>query len=583
MNRRIAVPLVLIVGLGALGVLLQASGRYAGGGISGAATGGAGAGCESDVGLIAPGALANVRHADPDALGAPAGPVGPPPADVVPGRYVVKLRPDLATLGPAGSPLQTGLPDLDSLFSELGSRDARTGVGGLVTVGLDGDLVDIQTTLYANGAVEWVEPVLAFTAASAPDDPLYPLQWPLHGLAMEAVHAITTGQGITVAILDSGIVPGPDGVANLAPGLDFIDGDEDPTDADAIRTPNGSHGTHVAGVIAQATDNGIGGAGLAPGVTVLPIRVLGWDSERKAVVGHSDRIAEAIIWAADHGAAVIHMSIASPTFSKVVADACDYAYDQGLTLVAAAGNGGHDDHIDFPAALASVIAVGATTLNHEVAPYSNRGGALELVAPGGSLMEDADGDGQLDGVGAETFIDGHHDFLLVQGTSQAAAHVSAAAALLRSQGIHSPTDVRGLLQASALRPDDAGRNDVYGFGELSIDGALALHQASAETPPEDILPTQTDAVVTPLGPDRAVIQWTTSVELDTTVSDDEGILLRSEARTLTHTALVIGAEGEEARYLLQTGAAEERVLEQEVLVLFGLAPLEEDPELPPED
>jgi serine protease len=420
--------------------------------------------------------------------------------DTIAGQFVVKLRPELPRATWSQGVLKTGETDLDALFRELGATEPerrdpiRREMGspdspqGVLTMAFDAELHAVRAVLYAHDGVEWVEPVRRFRPAALGRDPLYPVQWNFESLDLKSLHKITVGRGVTVAILDSGIVPGPDGVANLAPGLDFIDGDEDPTDTDAGQDPNGSHGTHVAGVIAQTTGNGLGGAGLAPGVTILPIRVLGWDEQTHSMAGRSDWIAQAIVWAADRGAAVIHMSFTSPLHSQVVAEACDYAFEKGVTLVAAAGNGAYSNHVDFPASLETVIAVGSSDLNHQLAPYSNQGTALELVAPGGVLAIDADGDGFPDGIGAETYCDGQYGFLLLQGTSQAAAHVSAAAALVRSLGVSDPTQVRDLLGATAFDSGEPGRDASWGHGELDVHAALARQQALVGQAQEPVQP-----------------------------------------------------------------------------------------------
>ncbi len=587
LNRRIIVPVVLIGGLAGLGLLLQATGGYAGGSISGAATGTTSAGCAGEPGVVAQEDLAAVQVGTALTPEAPRAQPSPTPGagDAVDGQYVVKLRSDKKPLSWQAGAVQSGDPDLDGIFADLGAldlaplagagtsnRDTPSPQAGVYSLSLDSDLADVQDALYNHQDVEWVEPVFVTHAALAPDDPLYPLQWNLDSQAIGGVHDITIGVGITVAVLDSGIVPGPDGVANLAPGLDFIDDDEDPTDADASRSPNGSHGTHMAGILAQSTNNGVGSAGLAPGVTVLPIRVLGWDDQADALVGRSDHLAQAIVWAADHGAAVIHMSVTTPRFSKAVADACDYAYSLGATLVAAAGNGGYSDHIDFPAALPSVIAVGATDLNHQVPGYSNRGRDLELVAPGGTLYDDADGDGMPDGVGAETLRGDAHDFLLLQGTSQAAVHVTAAAALLRSVGVDDPNDVRTLLQDSAFDQGDEGPDGVYGHGELSIQGALQLHQERSAAVDEDPQPSQTMALVNPLGDDRVVINWLTSEPMTTGAEDDQGLLFETDDLRTTHAVMLQGEPGDELRVIVFGRNDDGLRLDQEVVVRFGSGP-----------
>ena len=129
----------------------------------------------------------------------------------------------------------------------------------------------------------------------------------------------------------------------------------------------------------------------------MPIRVLDASGS-----GTSSDVANGIIWAADNGADIINLSLGANAFSQTISDACDYAETQGVTVIAATGNDGYSDYISYPAALGSTIAVGATGLNHGIAPYSNQGNEIDLVAPGGDMSQDEDGDGYADGILQET-------------------------------------------------------------------------------------------------------------------------------------------------------------------------------------
>ena len=301
------------------------------------------------------------------------------------------------------------------------------------------------------------QPVRLF---SLPNDPMLPYQWNLAGMgqAWDASH----GDRVVVAVLDTGVKTGPDGLS-LLPGIDTADGDDDPTD-------DGWHGTHVSGVIAQTTDNGTGTAALAPGVEILPVRVMSHSG------GRASDLIEGIVWAVDEGADVLNLSLGVSAPSAALEEAILYAEEQGVVVVAATGNDGLSNGVQYPAAYETVLAVGATTLNHDVAAYSNRG-AVDLYAPGGRIDADEDGDGLADGILAEAAYEGEWQTLVAEGTSVAAPHVSGAAALLVSAGVEEPAEVRDLLISTG---------EDLGFEAPLVDPAAALAAVGGEQgEPED--------------------------------------------------------------------------------------------------
>ena len=137
----------------------------------------------------------------------------------------------------------------------------------------------------------------------------------MKNLAVPDAWTVTQGEGVVVAVVDTGVSSNEDGFHRLLSGFDFVDNDNDPADL------NG-HGTHVAGTIAQKSNNGIGVAGVAPKATILPVRVLDANGS-----GSNTWVAAGIVWAVDNGANVINLSLGSPMNSEVVADACAYAYE----------------------------------------------------------------------------------------------------------------------------------------------------------------------------------------------------------------------------------------------------------------
>ena len=295
------------------------------------------------------------------------------------------------------------------------------------------------------------------------------------------------GAGVVVAVVDSGVAYRNAPPHRRSPdlqGFRFVRG-QDFVDDDAFPDDESGHGTHVASTIAEATDNGIGLTGLAYGVRIMPVRVLDREDE-----GSSTDIAQGIRWAARHGADVINVSIefGEDIVASEVPDilsAIALAHREGAVVVAAAGNTG-GTRIVLPARANHVISVGATTEHGCLSSFSNVGSGLDLVAPGGG------GDAELeDDPRCDPADDGLRDIFQVtldgpkrdrfgipsrfEGTSMAAPHVSAVAALVIASGVlgsePTPEDVEERLEATARDLGVAGRDRRYGSGLLDAETA----------------------------------------------------------------------------------------------------------------
>ncbi|MEW6519829.1 MAG: S8 family serine peptidase [Thermodesulfobacteriota bacterium] len=305
---------------------------------------------------------------------------------------------------------------------------------------------------------------LKYQAFFVPDDTLYGAQWNLPMVQSEAAWDITSGSGVTVAVLDTGLktAGAADGIAcvDIEPGSDIVGGDSDPEDGEG-------HGTHIAGTVAQATDNGAGAAGLAHGACIMPVKVL-----TDLGAGVSADIAEGVAFAVARGASVINMSIGWKAQLLITADPIldpqlAAAHAAGVTLVCAAGNDAWRKQVSYPAISPYTIAVGAVDMNGVIASYSNGGAGLDLVAPGGG------GTTPGDAILQETFDDSGWDYLYYSGTSMAAPHVAAAAALLyATKPDITPEEVRTALTATALDLGQSGYDSDYGHGLLQTHAAL---------------------------------------------------------------------------------------------------------------
>lgn len=276
-----------------------------------------------------------------------------------------------------------------------------------------------------------------------PNDPMFAKQWNMKLIGAEQAWPRATGKGVVVAVIDTGVAAESDAKCYLAKdfdktqftkGYDFVNDDDHPTD-------DHGHGTHVAGTIAESTNNGVGAAGLAFDATIMPLKVLdGFGS------GTSADIADAIRFAADHGAQIINMSLGSSMPDPVMHLACKYAAKKGVLIVCAAGNSG-GRAVGYPAAFPECMAVSSVGPTGALAPYSSVGKQVAIASPGGDTSREEDA-----GVLQNTLLDGDRatdGYYSFQGTSMASPHVAAAAALVMSKGVKDAGEVRQILQRAA--------------------------------------------------------------------------------------------------------------------------------------
>ena len=349
--------------------------------------------------------------------------------------------------------------------------------------------------------VEYAEPDFIATAQLNPNDTYYStIQWNLHdangGVHMPQAWDISKGNGILVAVIDTGIAyrgfyRAPDLKETcIVDGYDFINND-------LYADDDHSHGTHVAGTIAQSTNNNLGVAGIAFESCLMPVKVLNSNGS-----GSYSQIADGIRFAADNGADVINLSLGGSSSSITLLNAIEYAYNNGVVIIAASGNS--NSSVVYPAAYDDyVIAVGATRFDQTRAYYSNYGSSLDVVAPGGDTSVDQNGDGYPDGILQNTFNPNtkrrwDFGYWFFEGTSMASPHVAGIAALLKSSDTGlSPDEIRQAIEMSAKDLGIPGRDNQYGFGLVNAADALAYISGShpSDTPAEegssDALPTIT--------------------------------------------------------------------------------------------
>ena len=305
--------------------------------------------------------------------------------------------------------------------------------------------------------------------AGIPNDPEF---WQQHGLyntgqmggtndadidALEAwtIHTGETGTPVTVAIIDSGVTPHPEFADRMVPGINTISPE---TPDHTIDGCGFGHGTPVASVVAAQGDNGLGMAGVTWGAQIMPVRVLNFCG------GPASAAAAGLLWAVDHGADVCNLSLQysdlDPPSLEAFESAVDYAHDNSVVVIAAAGNwsgGCNPGEVTYPGAFGNAIAVSGTDRDDQFASFSCFGPEVDISAPGDDILSAL--------VTQAYYL--HH------GTSMATPHVTGVAALLKSfLPTLGPDGIRSILQDTADDLGDPGRDQYFGYGRLNAYNAL---------------------------------------------------------------------------------------------------------------
>lgn len=293
-----------------------------------------------------------------------------------------------------------------------------------------------------------------------PNDPQYSRQWGLHRVGVERAWNTTCGRGIRVAVIDTGVACETYGeftqlsdlkTTNCVAGWDFVNDDEHAND-------DQGHGSHVAGTIAQSTNNGIGVAGIAHCATIIPVKVLDYRGSGSLV-----DVAEGIRFAADQGAHVINLSLGGGGRNRVMAEAIAYARSKGTVVICAAGNNGR--YVESPANEEGAFAVSAVGEGDTIAQFSSRGPEVDIAAPGVNILQQTI---------CEHGTGGCEQFASWSGTSMATPHVAGIAALIMSQGVTNVDSVERILRSTAQTPQHGDSNpELYGAGIASAESALS--------------------------------------------------------------------------------------------------------------
>ena len=430
--------------------------------------------------VVAPAAALLVVVSAAPALADPA----PPPLPPLPSALTSQLSPQeqstLATLtAGAGigvdavvrTPTGASVVRLDSSTS----TDARSAVSLLndqrgVTAGLTGH---VRATGQAVG----------LTSVSAQSSGT---EWDLLKVNGPAARTLVAGSlpTVTVAVLDTGVATNPQLTPYLVPGQNFSSSDPgNPTDT----IDNDFHGTHVAGTIGAAA--GVTGIqGVADGVRIMPVKVLDDTGS-----GTTAAIASGIIWAADHGADVINMSLGGDE-DPAVDSAIDYARSQNVVVVAAVGNSGDAGNpVMYPGASPGVIGVAATDINDVRPSFSESGPQVDVAAPGVDV--------------ASLYLASTTQVAVASGTSMATPHVAATAALVKAvDRAFTPDQVQNIVQGAVVDLGAPGRDDLYGYGRIDALGAVdAAFTADGQPAGGSAPPTALDVLYARLGGASSVL------------------------------------------------------------------------------
>ena len=347
--------------------------------------------------------------------------------------------------------------------------------------------------------VEYAEPNGICYMNLVPNDSNYGSQWAPQLTRAESAWGVTTGaSGVIIAITDTGVDgTHPDLAGKVIAGYDTYN------NTAILENTNSavySHGTHCAGIAAAIGNNSRGIAGVAWGSKIMPVKIC--DDGPDYGASWSD-MAEAFMWAADNGAAIISCSFGGKGYSQTMKDAIDYAVIENDCVVVASMGNSYRNETWYPAGYQSVIAVGATDAHDEIASSSTTGNHISVCAPGVEIYS--------------TMPGGGYDYM--SGTSMSCPFVAGAAALILSQNPGmSPEEVKTQLEETAVDLGIPGFDSTFGYGRVDLAAAVGVVNPNKYGVVDVLV---TDRFDSPL-PGASVILWQGETVISTTNSNDEG-------------------------------------------------------------
>jgi thermitase len=327
-------------------------------------------------------------------------------------------------------------------------------LGAFIIEAPSGSVEDEIARLQNISGVRYAEPDYTAQATDIfPNDPGFATQYALTAIRAPQGWNISTGSNlITIAIIDSGVDYGhADLAGKIDEGHNFIACPDAGLPCSTLPQDDYGHGTHVAGIAAASSNNGVGIAGVSWGARIMPVKVL-----NRSGGGSYSNVSAGIVWAADHGAQVINLSLGGCSDSTLLHDAILNAYNQGVLIIASAGNFTCGSQVLYPARYPEVMAVGASDALNQPATYWSYGPEVDIAAPGVGIYSSCLGGG----------------YCTLSGTSMSAPHVSGLASILFGY-VNNAGTVRGIIESTALDIGDAGWDMYSGVGLIQMDAALA--------------------------------------------------------------------------------------------------------------
>ncbi len=453
-----------------------------------------------------------------------------------PGKALVKFKPGTTAFARGLAAAQVAAQEVDHI-PQIGVRRWKVAPG---------KELETIAALKKNPTVQYAEPNYYAYAIGTPSDTYFTYQWGMTKINAPQAWDITTGiSTIKIAILDTGIDADHEDLASkVVLRRNFTTSG---TDDDLY-----GHGTHVAGIAAAATNNGIGVAGVGYNAMLMSYKVLGDDG-----AGDYSWIANGITWAADDGAKIINMSLAGLNPSQALQDAVNYAHNvKGSLIIAAAGNCarngpnclGLTNPDMYPAACANVVAVAATNQSDQRATFSEYRPYVDLAAPGVSIFSTLPNH--------SNWISTNYGYPLnyyyLQGTSMATPHVSGLAALIWTVAPDVTNDqVESIMESTAVDLGAAGRDDYFGWGRIDAYAAVKKASPTLSASPtslfymaDDTTDPGSKSVTVSNSAYNQVITWAATVPTSTawlTVSPLTGTATTSSPATLSVQASKPGA------------------------------------------
>jgi thermitase len=385
----------------------------------------------------------------PDASGVPAEPEvdeDPSGAPYAAGELLVTYEPEASegdvdeAVEESDALVEENLPAPDAqLLSFPEAQDEAT------EAARERELREAKKILKEDPDVKYVDYNYMRLPAFTPNDPLFTdgSQWSLRKIGAPAAWDTEKGSGAKVAVVDTGIA------ANHTDLEGKIVAQKDVIDNDNVAEDDDGHGTHVAGTVAAATNNGEGVAAVCPSCRLLIAK----SGDEEGRFFDAD-VVQGIYWSVDNRAKAINLSLGFGGNSRILEHAVDYAWLRGVVVVAAAGNSNTDRPI-YPAAYDKVISVAATNQNDRKASFSNFGTTIDVAAPGVEIVSAVPSGGYTE----------------LSGTSMASPHVAALAGLLAAQERTAP-EIRRRIQSTAVDLGADGKDKIFGWGRIDARRAV---------------------------------------------------------------------------------------------------------------